>query len=271
MLSILLPLALMQVGPAPTTAPVTAVPPELQNRPPRTVPMLDREPTRPAIEQCLDAARSDPAKGRAFAEEWVERTEGLQRATGLHCLGVAATNEGDWEGAAAAFLAARNEGTDVRFRARMGALAGSAMLADDLPAEALAALEIARADAAGDATLGGPIAIDRATALVALGRLEESETALAEARTLTPEDAHAWLLSATLARRQDDLPGAQAFIERAATIDPRDPAVGLEAGIIAALEGRDDAARKSFESVVVADAGGPYAELARTYLLQLGQ
>ena len=109
MLSILFPLALMQVGPGPTTSPVSAVPPELQNRPPRTAPMLDREPSKPAIEQCLDTARIDPVRARAFAEEWVSRTQGLQRATGRHCLGVAATNQGDWEAASAAFLAARDE------------------------------------------------------------------------------------------------------------------------------------------------------------------
>ena len=84
-------------------------------------------------------------------------------------------------------------------------------------------------------------------------------------------DPHAWLLSATLARRQDDLAGAQGFIEQAAALDPRDPAIGLEAGIVAALGGRDDAARKSFESVVAADASGPYGALARTYLQQLGR
>ncbi|MGX7951304.1 tetratricopeptide repeat protein [Tsuneonella sp. HG249] len=274
MLPILLPLALMQVGPAPTTSPVTAVPPELQNRPPRTAPMLDRPQSRPAIELCLDTARSDPAKARQFAEEWVSRTDGLQRATGRHCLGVAATNQGDWAAAAAAFIAARDESdeaNDTGFRARMGALAGSALLAAEQPAAALAALETARADAAGDEALGGPIAIDRATALVALERLEEGKAALAEARALTPGDPHAWLLSATLARRQDDLTGAQGFIEHAATLDPRDPAIGLEAGLIAALGGRDAAARQSFESVVSADAEGPYSALARKYLEQLGE
>lgn len=275
MLAFLLPLALMQVGPAPSTSPVSAVPPELQNRPPRdsqrTAPMLDRPESRPAIELCLETARSDPAKARAFAEEWVSRTQGLQRATGRHCLGVAATNAGDWPAAASAFLAARDEASDARFRARMGALAGSALLADAKPAEALGALDTARSDAAGDATLGGAIALDRATALVALERLDDAKAALTEARTLVPEEPHAWLLSATLSRRQGALVEAQQQIERAAALDPRDPAIGLEAGVIAALGGRDEAARKSFESVIAAAPDGPYAAPARAYLSQLGK
>ncbi|MFA9200264.1 MAG: hypothetical protein ACEQR8_03620 [Cypionkella sp.] len=269
MLALLLPLALMQVGPAPTTSPVTAVPPELQNRPVRNAPLPDRAPSRPAIEQCLDTARADPAKARAYAEEWVARTQGLQRAAGRHCLGVAASNAGDWAGAAAAFLAARDEAVELRFRARMGALAGSALLAEGKPAEALAALDAAHSEAAGDAPLGGAIALDRASALVALERLVEAGAALGEARALVPEEPHAWLLSATLSRRQGDLPAAQTLIERAAELDPRDPAIGLEAGVIAALGGRDAAARRSFESVLAAAPDGPPAAAARAYLAQL--
>ena len=83
------------------------------------------------------------------------------------------------------------------------ALAASAFLADEQPAEALAAIE--GVDAAGDTALAGTIAIDRATALVALGRNEEAAAALAEARSVTPDEPQAWLLSATLARRTDFL------------------------------------------------------------------
>ncbi|ANY18905.1 Tetratricopeptide repeat protein [Tsuneonella dongtanensis] len=271
----LLPLALMQVGPAPTTSPITAVPPELQNRPPRngvrTAPMLDRDANRPAIELCLDTARTEPARARSFAAEWVSRTAGLQRATGHHCLGVAAGNLGDWSAAADAFLAAREEATDPQFRARMGALAGSALLSQGKTGEALNILDAARDEATGDAFLGGSVAQDRAAALVALDRLPEASDALAEARRLVPDDPHAWLLSATLARRLNQLDAAQAHIERAAVLDPRDPAIGLEAGVIAALGGRTDAARRSFESVVATAPESPQAATARTYLGQLGE
>lgn len=266
MLSVLVPL-IMQVGIAPTTSPISAVPPELRDRPTRNGGTPDRPASQAAIEVCLDTARSDPDKARALAEEWISRTTGLQRAAGQHCLGVAAANAGDWGAAATAFLAARDDADDTGFRARMSALAASALLADDKPADALAALDAA--DPAGDASLTGTIALDRASALVALNRTDEAEAALAAARAAVPDDAQAWLLSATLSRRTGDLATAQAQIERAAALEPRDPAIGLEAGVIAALGGRDDTARKSFESVVAAAPDSPQGTAAKQYLAQL--
>jgi tetratricopeptide (TPR) repeat protein len=269
MITAILPLLLMQVGPAPTASPVSAVPPELRDRPPRTAPMLDREAAPPAIAVCLETARTDPSKAIDLAQEWIARTKGVQRATGRHCLGVAAASAGNWALAAEAFTAARGDATDGRFRARMGALGGSALLADGKAGEALRVLDAAKADGGPDAAIQGPIALDRASALVALGRLDEARAALGEARDAAPSDAQPWLLSATLARRMGDLTEAQRMVERAAEIDPRDPAIGLEAGIIAALGGRVDAARKSFESVVAATPDSPEGRSAQHYLGQL--
>lgn len=270
-MSLLLPvtLMLMQVGIDPRSGQVPGVPDELRDRPPRGAAPSTPAPVRSAIETCLTTARSDPAKARALAEQWIARTTGPQRAAGNHCLGVAAGNAGDWAAASAAFLAARDGAAEPRFRARMGTLAGSALLTQDKPAEALVALDIARGEAANDAPLGGEIALERAVALVQLKRGAQAGAALAEARRLRPGDANAWLLSATLARRQGDLAAAQQHIERAAALDPRDLAVGLEAGVIAALGGREAAARRSFESVIAAAPDSAQAATARTYLAQL--
>lgn len=272
-MSLLLPLSLMlmQVGIDPRGGQVPGVPEELRNRPPRGGAQDAPAAARPAIAVCLSTAESDPAKARKLAEEWVARTTGAQRATGYHCLGVAAGNASDWAAASAAFLAARDDASDARFRARMGLLAGSALLAQAKPAEALAALDAAKSDATGDASLDGEIALDRAVALVALDRAGEAATALAEARRLIPDSAGAWLFSATLARRQGDLRTAQQQIERAAALDPRDPAIGLEAGVIAALGGNDAGARRSFESVIAAAPESAQAAAARDYLGQLPQ
>jgi Flp pilus assembly protein TadD len=79
------------------------------------------------------------------------------------------------------------------------------------------------------------------------------------------------LLSATLSRRTGDLAAAQSQIEQAATLDPRDPAIGLEAGVIAALAGRDEAAKKSFESVIAASPDSAQGIAAKQYLAQLAQ
>lgn len=270
---ILLPAALMlmlmQVGIDPRGGQVPGVPEELRDRPPRGAAQSTRAESRPAIDVCLTTAQDNPAKARALAEEWVARTTGAQRATGRHCLGVAAGNGGDWAAASRAFLAAREEASEPRFRARMGALAGTALLAQNKPADALAALDMAQGEGSGDAALGSEIAQERAVALVALGREADAAASLADARGLAPGDPNAWLLSATLARRQGDLASAQTQIERAAALDPRNPAVGLEAGVIAALAGRDAAARQSFQSVIDAAPDSEQAEAAKIYLEQL--
>jgi cytochrome c-type biogenesis protein CcmH/NrfG len=109
----------------------------------------------------------------------------------------------------------------------------------------------------------------RARALVSLDRAAEAQSALAEARRLAPGDAEVFLLSATLARRGQDLKAAQGFIETAALLDPVDPRIGLEAGVIAVLGGRDDAARKSWQSVIAAAPDSAPARSARAYLAQL--
>ena len=77
-------------------------------------------------------------------------------------------------------------------------------------------------------------------------------------------------MKATLLRRLARLAEAQAAIEQAAVRSPGDPLVGLEAGVIAMLGGREAAARASWQSVLVLAADGPAAETARAYLAQLG-
>jgi Flp pilus assembly protein TadD len=95
--------------------------------------------------------------------------------------------------------------------------------------------------------------------------------ALADARRDAPQSSDTWLLSATLSRRQGKLAEAQAEIETGAALAPADPAIGLEAGVIAALSGRDEAARQSFNSVISLAPQSPQAATARGYLAQLGE
>jgi hypothetical protein len=49
-----------------------------------------------------------------------------------------------------------------------------------------------------------------------------------------------------------------------------DPEVGLEAGVIAMLDGREAAARKAWESVRLVAPASAAAETAKSYLGQLG-
>jgi tetratricopeptide (TPR) repeat protein len=180
-----------------------------------------------------------------------------------------------WNAAERTFLAARDaELASNRFRrAQLATMAGNAALADGRADAALIALALAASDAAAadDAALRSIVETDRARALVAQGSQGEAEAVLAAARTLDAQNALAWLLSATLARRLGKLDEAQAFIETAAALSPDYPEVGLEAGVIAMLQGRREAAEASWRSVVAVESGSEAAATARGYLAQLAE
>lgn len=227
------------------------------------------------LAECLEQARTDPTTAIVTASVWIGDAEGASRSDPQQCLGMAFTRLLRWQAAEQAFLAARDMAleSDRLVRARLGAMAGNSAAADGRPAAALADLDQARDDAkaAGDNRLAGEIELDRSRNLVALARMDDAAEALANARIDAPQNYETWLLSATLARRMDDLAGAQARIAVAAQLAPQNPAVGLEAGLVAALAGQDEAARKSWQSVIEIAAGSPEAEAARTYLAQLDE
>lgn len=223
---------------------------------------------------CRAAVETDAEKAAQQARAALGEAIGRERVRAGLCLGLALSDLGRWDEARRAFIDARDAAAadDHPGRARLGAMAGNAALAAGQPGEALAVLgpAAAAAQAAGDAALGTQIALDRARALVALKRPDEAMAALAQARAAEPDNAQAWLLSATLSRRQDRLIEAQAQIETAARLAPRDPEVGLEAGVIAVLSGRPEAARKSWNAVVALAAQSDAAATAKQYLAQLG-
>lgn len=264
---VLLPL-LAQVGPS-GALPQAPLP----DRHSRTGPTVTAQPNR--LKDCLDLAMLRPADGIEVAEIWLAEAKSMaDRAAAKQCKALALTRTEGWSEAGALLLSARDDtpAHEARERARLGAMGGNALIVSgDLPG-ALAALDAARADAnqAGDVKLGGVIQIDRARALVGLDRADDAAAALKEARELMPDSAQAWLLSATLSRRMGNLAQAQAQIELAAELLPIDPEIGLEAGIIAVLSGRDEAARKSWQSVLKAAPGSPAARTAQGYLDQLG-
>ena len=225
------------------------------------------------LEQCLDKARGDPATAMAEASSWLGETSGAPSSYPQQCLGYAYTLLLRWDAAEHAFLAAREAELETSHfrRAQLATMAANAALAENRGEAALPALGLAATDAAlsGDAGLRAVVETDRARALVQQGREGEAEAVLAAARSFDGQNALAWLLSATLSRRMGDLVAAQAQIVRAAELDPRSRAVGLEAGVIAVLAGQDEAARKSWQSVVEASPESAEAEIARGYLAQL--
>ncbi|MEE4289170.1 MAG: tetratricopeptide repeat protein [Erythrobacter sp.] len=271
-------LALMlQVGPNPQGEDGLRLPEELRNRPERPVdpedPLQLNDPDARWLAGCLTQIESDPA--RAHSQAQIKRAEALGDAllAANHCLGLAATELGLWDDARQAFLAVRDRAptSDLRSRARFGAMAGNAALAGGDPAGALALLEVARADAGAAASnpLQVIAALDTARALVALGRDAEALAPLDAATTLAPQESEGWLLKATLLRRLGRLEDAQAAIEEAAALAPQEGDIGLEAGVIAVLSGREEAARASWQSVIDVQPDSLAAKTARGYLAQL--
>lgn len=280
MISSLLALILMQVGPFPNTGPLPGVDEVMRDRQDAARQNGAEQPETPRerseLSQCLVLAGADAEAALDRAQEWRARArDETELAQSAHCLGLAMVRLGRFEEARQSFEVASAEAPAANpgYRARLSAMAGNAALADGKPAiaEPLFAGAVTAARGGGDANLAAALQLDRARALVALDRNDEAATVLAEARAEDPANAQAWLLSATLARRMERLGEAQTLIEQAAALNPRDPAVGLEAGVIAALGGRAEDARRSFSSVIDVAPESEEAVRARAYLGQLGQ
>lgn len=223
------------------------------------------------LRACVEQAASDSATALAAAGAWVAETRGSGRSKPLQCLGHVYSFLLRWDAAEQAFADAAHvaaPGDPVR-RAALYAQAGNAALAGGRAKRALAHFDAALGQPAGETAARGQVALDRARALVALDRLPEAAASLTAAQRDTPDEPLVWLLSATLARRQGDLVAAQRMIEVAGTLARTDPEIGLEAGVIAVLSGRDDAARQSWQSVRLTSPGSKAAETAAGYLAQL--
>lgn len=275
----LLPLMLLQVGPMPTTGALDAVPEELheQRRMNRArAAAIDASRPMPVrtLDPCHDEIRVAPLDALEAAQDRLENARGADRATAAECMGLALAALERWDEAESALVEARDAvpASEALRRAQLGAAAAIAAEAGGDFARALPLFEAARAEAraAGDAAVAGRIARDMAHSLNRLGQGQRAMESLAEARAALPDDPAVWLISARLSRQQERLGEAQGQIERAAMLAPRNPEVGLEAGVIAVLGGNDAAARRSWESVVAMAPGSPVALTAQGYLEQLG-
>lgn len=210
-----------------------AVPPDMQKK----------------FDACLSTALDDPDKGIAAANEW--RIAG-GRYYARQCLGFAYAKAARWAPAATAFEQAANDAEVAGDPAsgRIWAQAGNAALAGGDAAKARAYLNSAIARGLPDGLARGEAYLDRARALVALNLPVPARADLDDALAQAPQDPLAWLLSATLARRMDDLPLAQKHIAQAVKLSPDDASVALEEGNIAILSGQEDAARTAWQRAV---------------------
>jgi tetratricopeptide (TPR) repeat protein len=247
---LLLPLFLLQ-----TATPMSAQP----------LPTLDEV----QFSECLKQAVTDAPSAVTQASEWAQKGGGyLARA----CHGYALATDFKFD-LAVPLLTEAAQGAEAKKddrAARFWAQAGNAAIAVGEMDVALDSLNKALAATALVAAERADIEIDRARALVILNQNAEAEAALTNARGLASENATAWLLSATLARRENKLPDALGFIQTAAALAPRDPAVALEAGNIAIAAGDDASARKQWEQVVAIAPNSRQATSAKAQLAALG-
>lgn len=223
------------------------------------------------LRMCVEQAASDPTTALAEADKWVAETKGAARSKPLQCLGHVNAVLLRWDAAEAAFAHAAHvaaPGDPLRLAAVLGQ-AGNAALAGNQPDKALVHFDAALKQPSGSPAARGQLQLDRARALVALNRAEDAKAAFADAQRDAPDEPLVWLLSATFARRGNDLAEAQRLIEIAAKLAPTDPYVGLEAGVIAVLGGRNAAARQSWQSVRQIAPGSKAAQVAGGYLDQL--
>ena len=244
---------------------------------PVVLPTPTAVPSGPTVEDdrlrlCIEQAGKDPTTSLAQASAWVAEARGIGRSKPLECLGQVLTVLARWEAAETAFADAAQAAplSDPARVAVLRAQAGNAALAGDKAERALAQFDAALAGTGLDPAARGQIALDRARALVVLQRPAEAMEAIAAAQRDAPDEPLAWLLGATLARRGNDLAAAQRQIEVAGSLAPKDPDIGLEAGVIAVLGGRETAARKAWESVQLVAPESAAAETAKSYLAQLG-
>lgn len=223
----------------------------------------------PRFAECMDLATSDPAAGQENAIKW--RSEG-GGAPARQCLGVAYNNQDRWTSAAAAFEEAAREAelTKSAKVADYWVQSGNSWLAAREPAKARAAFDAALATATLTGLPLGEAHLDRARAWAALGNMEEARSDIDKALEYAPADPLAWLLSASLARREGDLKRAAADIKEALNRAPDDASIQLEAGNVAASAGDEANARTSWTRAIELSPGSPIAQSARTALEQFG-
>jgi tetratricopeptide (TPR) repeat protein len=222
------------------------------------------------FEACTALLAADPAKAVADAERW---RGGGGGPPAQQCLGMAFAAQERWAPAVAAFEQGAKEAELKRDgrAATLWVLAGNAALGGNEAAAARNHFDRALALPVLEGAFRGEALVDRARAQVALADMAAARADLDAALKLVAADPMAWLLSATLARRQSDLPRAEQDIAQAARLAPDDASVALEAGNIAKLAGADDAARTAWEQAIKLEPEGAAGQSAKAALDRLAQ
>lgn len=225
------------------------------------------DPAEQRFDRCVDLAQNDPRAAETEAGQWQRDGGGF---LSHQCLGIAYANQTRWTGAGAEFEAAARGAEIARDRraANYWAQAGNAWLASGEPMKARTALNAALAAGTLDGLQRGEANLDRARAFVAGGNLGDARADIDRALVDAAADPLAWLLSATLARRTNDLVRAKKDIAEAIRLAGDDPSVQLEAGNIAAATGDEAGAKAAWNSAAKLKPESEPARNARNALKQ---
>ena len=228
-------------------------------------------PPAPSLQErfdaCVDLATKDPRAAAAEAGRWRLNGGG---ALARQCLGMAYANDGKWAAAAGEFEAAARAAELAKNKraALYWAQSGNAWLAAKDATKARAALDAALASNTLEGLDRGEALLDRARAQVAAGDLAGARSDIDPALLDAAADPLAWLLSATLARRMDDLPRARKDIAEALQRSPDDASVQLEAGNIAAVAGDEAGARAAWQQAATRAPASEAGKRAQAALAQ---
>jgi len=217
------------------------------------------------IAACQKLIASDPKTAVDQATAWAERDKSVPAR---QCLGLAFVAVERWAPAEAALAqaAAQAEADHDGRSLSLWSQAANAALAGDAPARAREDLGHVLSAAGVPPTLGGEAWVDRARADVALDDLAQARIDMDKGLALVPQDPFAWYLSASLARRQNDLGRAQKDIAVALKAASDDPAVQLEAGNIYAAAGQGDAAHAAWTRAAQLAPDTPEGQAAKAAL-----
>lgn len=212
-------------------------------------------PSQASPEDCNAVLRDDPVKAIARAEAWRDAGGGI---AARQCLGLAYVAAERWGPAASAFEQAAKT-AELQNDGRAAGLwvqSGNAALAGDDPVKAKAAFDRALALPITSDPLRGEALMDRARAQVAANDPAAARVDLDAALKLVPGDPMGWLLSATLARRQNQLDRAETDIREALRLAPDASAIAYEQGNIAFEKGSRDLARGAWQRAIDLDKRG---------------
>ncbi len=221
-------------------------------------PSLDRM----RYDGCVRALQSDAKKAEQFAIEWQGLGGGLPAR---HCEALAQLQQQRFAAAAntLAKAAAEAESQKSPLVADFWAQAGNAAFLAGDSRGAIAHLDKALA-AAGEFApqRSANILIDRARANAELGDLPAARGDLDKALGLNRMDATAWMLSAAISRRENNIGRASVEISRASALEPSNPDIMFEQGNIAAANGDMESARTVWQRTTKAAPGSEAAALA---------